>query len=126
MAKQLFILSTMTNDQEFRLYRKAAPGRAPVDDGAILVKGKAGLPNKHLWTPRGVATAVTDEQLSKLRDDKVFQRLEANGWFTVQNTDPRDADEIAKDQAEGDGAKQLTKAEIDKKAGAAKPKGNGA
>lgn len=126
MAKQLFILSTLTNDQEFRLYNKSAPGRAPTDKGAIIIKGKAGLPNKNLLTPRGVATPVTDEQVSLLEDMKVFQRLKANGWVTVLNDDPRDADERAKDQNEGDGSKQLTEKEIEKKAGAAKVKASGA
>lgn len=126
MARQQFILSTLTNDHEFRLYRKSAPGRAPADDGRILIRGKAGLPNRHMWTPRGVSTPVTDEELSKLRDIKVFQRLEAGGWLTVANADPRDASRMAADQAEGDGSKLLTPDELEKKGkAAAKPKAKG-
>lgn len=122
MAKQLYILSTATHDHEFPQYRKARPGAPSVADGSIIVRGKAGLPNKHLWTPRGVSTPVTDEQLAVLEQSKVFCRMRDNGWFTVQQADPRDADRQAADQAEGDGSKQLTDAEIAKKAKAAKPK----
>lgn len=122
MAKQLYILSTATNDNEFPVYGKAQPGRAPTVSGSVIIRGKAGLPNKHLWTPRGVVTPVTDEQLDQLRASKVFARMEAGGWFTVQHLDPRDADRAAADQAEGDGSKLLTAEELDKKGKAAKPK----
>ena len=121
MSKQLYILSTATHDHEFPLYRKGRPGAPAVADGSVIIHGKAGLPNKHLLTPRGVSTPVTDEQIAQLEQSKVFCRMRDNGWFTVLNADPRDADKQAADQAEGDGSKQLTEAELAKKGKAAKP-----
>lgn len=120
--KQQFIVSTATNDNHFPIYGDRAPGRAPTVKGSITIKGKAGLPNKHLLTPRGVVTSVTSEELAELEKHKIYLRMRDNGWFTVVNADPRDADKIAADQAEGDGSKQLTKAELAKKSAAAKPK----
>jgi hypothetical protein len=124
MAKQQYIVSTLTNSQEFPLYSKpAGPGQPPVAKRSIVIAGKAGLPNKHLLTPRGVVTPVTSDDLEVLEGNKIYQRLKENGWLTVIDSDPRDADKVAADQAEGDGGKQLTPADVKKNQAAAKVKG---
>lgn len=125
MSKQLFILSTATNDVSFPVLGKTGPGQAPRIESQFVVRGKAGLPNRHLWTPRGVSTPATSEQVDALRQHKVFQRMEANGWLTVVNADPRDADKIAAQQAEGDGSKLLTEGELKKRGKAAAPASKG-
>lgn len=127
MAQQLHIISTLTRDHEFPIYEKSAPGRAPVIKKSIIIYGKAGLPNKHLLVRDGVATPVESGHVDMLREQKVFQRLEAAGHLTVTGADPRDADRIAKDMAKGDGSEQLTEAKLkERKPDAAKVKASGA
>lgn len=108
MAKQLHILSTLTNDMRYCRYKKAAPGQPPQVDASVVIHGKAGLPGKNLHTPRGVSTPVTSEELELLQANRVFQKHAENGFVTILATDPRDADKAAADQNEGDGARQLT------------------
>lgn len=123
MASQHYAISTLTNDVQYPVYGPFIPGAARVIERVITIKGKAGLPDKHLLTPRGVVTPVTDEEISALEQNPVFVAHRDNGWITIEKMDPRDADKAAANQAERDGSAQLTEAELQaKSAKAAKVK----
>lgn len=122
MTKQLYVLSTLTNDNTYCEYDAPIPGAARVIKRSVTVKGKAGLPNKHLWTPRGVVTEITSAEEALLQSNKVFQKHQEGGWVTIMNMDPRDADKAAADQNEKDGSALLTEGELAKKSQAAKVK----
>lgn len=126
MSKQLYVISTLTNDNEYCEYGPLIPGAARQPVRSVLIKGKAGLPNTHLWTPRGVVTPITSEEEALLRDNDLFKLHEEGGWVTVENMDPRDADKAAADQNERDGSSLLTKEEIEAKAPSGKVKAKGA
>lgn len=64
----------------------------------VLINGGHGLPNAHLWTPKGVATKVTEAQLKTLKEAQVFNALVAAGLFLVS----------AKKIEEGKAARDMT------------------
>ena len=81
MSKRIYIYS-------------ANPIPYQVDD--IVIKGGAGVTNfKTLETPYGVVTEVTENQLERLRQDRLFNKYVKNCVFTVSNI-KEDADEVAK------------------------------
>lgn len=80
--KPVYVYSTLSTDQLYTLYVRGG-NDIPRPDKQILVKGGANVANKHLWTPRGVVTEITEEELALLRDNKLFQTHEKNGYVKV-------------------------------------------
>lgn len=122
MSTQHYAVSTLTNDVEYPVYGPLIPGAARVIERSIVIKGKAGLPNKHLLTPRGVVTPVTDEDIAALETNPVYLAHFQNGWVTIEKMDPRDADKVAADQNEKDGSAQKTAEDLAADGKAAKVK----
>lgn len=91
-----YVYSTLANDQR---YVERGTNRTEV--AAVFVAGKANVPNRHMLTPRGVSTQVSDEQLAVLRNNKVFQLHEKNGFVTVESRKV-DADKVAKSMSNND------------------------
>lgn len=89
-----YIFSTLTNDNIYRTFIKGG-GDMPMVESSILIKGGAGIANKHLVTPRGIMTTVTDEELKILETNESFQLHKKNGHITVESK-KADADEVAK------------------------------
>jgi hypothetical protein len=53
----------------------------------ITIKGGAGVAeNKHLITPKGLVTQVSDSDLALLRENPVFKRQEDRGFLKVEST----------------------------------------
>lgn len=50
----------------------------------VAINGGHGLPNKHMWTPRGVATEITRDQFEAIKDHRVFKSLMDDGLLTVE------------------------------------------
>ena len=91
-----YVYSTLANDQR---YVERGTNRTVV--ASVLVAGKANVPNRHMLTPRGVSTQVSDEQLAILRDNKVFKLHEKNGFVTVDSR-KADPDKVAKSMSNND------------------------
>lgn len=107
----VYILSTMTNSVCYRTYHfvgdaasqvKNGPGPLPVPDPCpILIRGGAGIPSlksgigevsrdaegKPLWTPRGVVTAITDEEYERLKTHWLFQEHMKANYVKVVESD---------------------------------------
>lgn len=62
--------------------------------GSVFIAGKANIPNKHMYTVRGVSTQVTDEQLNVLNSNPVFQKHKQNNFIVVEHN-KHDADKVA-------------------------------
>lgn len=115
MSKELFkdgdasvhIYSTLTNSQQYPLYRKSPQGENIVE-GYVHVKGDAGLANKHLVTSLGAVTRVTPEALQHLRKSVVFQQHEKNGFITVRAAPVEIEKAIAEHTSERDESAPLT------------------
>lgn len=84
MAKDHFIYSTLSADQEYTHYVQGG-GDLPVAAGSVFVKGGANVADKRLLTPQGVVTRVTDEQLAFLETNEVFQLHKKNGFIRVSS-----------------------------------------
>lgn len=81
-----------------------------VGDKTIVIKGGANVTDKHLWTPRGVATEVTREELDALRKIPSFAKREKEGYFSTSQFE-KNPDKVAGDMA---GADKSAQADVEK------------
>lgn len=68
---RIFIYSTLSNDQRYRLK----------DGRTVLVAGKANVANKQLVTPKGVVTSISEDEFNQLQENIVFQAHARNGFI---------------------------------------------
>lgn len=85
MSKSLFIFSTLACDVAYTNH-VAGGGDMPIELAPVLIKGGAGVMNDRIITPRGVSTAVTEEQVAYLRANEVFKLHEENGFVMVSES----------------------------------------
>lgn len=64
--------------------------------GDILIHGGANIPDKHLLTPYGKVTKVTDEQYEALKKVEVFKTHVENGFIRADKN-KEDAEKVASD-----------------------------
>lgn len=81
-----------------------------IGDKTIVIKGGANVTDKHMWTPRGVATNVTREELDELRKIPSFAKREKNGFFSTSQFE-KNPDKVAGDMA---GADKSAQADVEK------------
>lgn len=81
----MYIYSTLSSDQIYS-----------TDAGDILINGGANIPDKHLLTPYGKVTSVTDEQYEALDRHYLFKLHESNG-FIKADRHKEDAEKVASD-----------------------------
>jgi len=120
MSKDLYVFSTLSNDQKYVSYETTSSG-LQVEKGFVEIVGGANVANKNVITPRGVATKVTAEQLEQLRKNHVFQQHEHNGFITISEG-KADADEVAADMTGRDESAPLVDQDFKKEED--KPKTN--
>lgn len=101
MSKKLYVYSTLTSDVAYTPYDTDNGNDTPVARDPVVIKGGAGVVNDRLITPRGVVTEVTEEQAELLRQNKVFQLHEKNG-FVVIDESKTDPDNVAADMQNRD------------------------
>ena len=94
MAK-IYVYSTLTNSQKYTQYKPLAKGAQFREvEHQVLIYGGSNLADKHLITPRGVATEITEEDYEMLKKNSVFLRHEKNGYVVV-HAEKRDAEKVA-------------------------------
>lgn len=81
-----------------------------IGDKTIVIKGGANVTDKYLWTPRGVATEVTKDELEELRKIPSFSSREKDGYFLTSQFE-KNANKVAGDMA---GADLSAQADIEK------------
>ena len=81
-----------------------------IGDKSIVIKGGANVTDKHMWTPRGVATEVTREELDELRKIPSFASREKNGFFSTSQFE-KNPNKVADDMA---GADKSAQADVEK------------
>lgn len=64
--------------------------------GDILIHGGANIPDKHLLTPYGKMTKISDDQYAALKDHEVFKTHVANGFIRADKH-KEDAEKVASD-----------------------------
>ncbi|URG13038.1 hypothetical protein B2_45 [Stenotrophomonas phage B2] len=106
---RIYVYSTLAADQAYSL---GDPEKT------LVIAGKANVANKHFLTPRGVATAVTEEQLHLLRQDRVFAAHLANEFLAI-SVAKKDPDDMAASMNSSDAGQQSTPESLAKQAEAA-------
>lgn len=102
----LYVYSTLTSDQRYTNWRKGANDLSE-EIGSVFVKGGAGVANDRLITPRGVVTAITEDDLKLLEQNDDFKLHKQNGFVEVSKT-LTDADEVAAEMGGFDLSTPLT------------------
>lgn len=102
-----YVFSKITNDTVYADYAYNPGGGLPTITKQVKIKGGANRADKHIITPQGVMTEVTDEELEFLLKNDGFQRHVERGFIT-HKAYKADADKVAKDMAERDNSSPLT------------------
>lgn len=111
-----YIFSTLANDQMYQDWTKGG-GDIPVKGRGVLIKGGAGVANRNLITPLGVATEVSDEELQLLEANEVFQTHKKLGFVVVRQKSA-DPEKVAADMNRADRSAPLTEASFPEAEGA--------
>jgi len=82
MSKEYYVFSTLSTDTAYTDYADGG-GDMPVVKSTITIKGGANVADKNLVTPMGVMTKVSEDQLASLKNNKVFQLHEQNGFIKI-------------------------------------------
>lgn len=105
----VFVYSTLTGSHKYPIYRKRREGgdTLPQMESYVLIHGGANLATKHLVTPKGVVTKITDDEYERLKASPAFDRHLKRGYLTIEDYDYT-VDEIAADMTPKDGSAPLT------------------
>lgn len=115
MSRGLFVVSTCSTPIKFARYipHSLEKNQLPQIDTAhqVIIQGGANLMNKHLFTPGGVATPISETDLTFLTADPQFMKKVAEGYFSVIG-DNGDTERAAKDMKAKDGTAPKTEADF--------------
>jgi len=113
-----YILSKLANSQIYTQYAKGANNINQIVY-KVLIKGGADVTDKHLVTPEGVITKITQDELEILKANKDFQNHLERGHVKYFGHNPNIDKEAHK--LEKDNSRPLTPDDY-KKAGKKAPK----
>lgn len=101
MSKPVFVYSTLTNDNAYGPY-SAGGGDLPNKPKKVVILGGANRADRdnRLWTPLGVCTRITQEQLALCEEDPIFTLHKKNGFIVVSEKE-ENADDVATADMEG-------------------------
>lgn len=101
-----YIYSTLSTDMDYASYAQNASD-TPSIEKVIRINGGANIASKHFLTPKGVMTSVTDDELTLLEANPVFQIHKENGFILVEKKST-DADAVAKNMKSKDKSAPVT------------------
>jgi hypothetical protein len=81
------VFNTMANSTRYVKYRAHSPRSVNVGERSILIKGGSGIHQKHIGTPLGIHTAVSDEDMEWLKEDPHFKQHVKNGYITIRKAE---------------------------------------
>lgn len=103
-----FVYSTLAANQAYTTYVQSDPNQLPKIRKTVLVKGGTGVTEaRHVQTPKGVITEVTDEELEALQENTSFQDHVKNGYITVEARKAKIA-KVTESMNKGDKSRPLT------------------
>ena len=123
------VFSTLTAPQAYSIWVPGG-GDLPAQKLICVIKGGAGVANKNLITPRGVATHVTATELEALNACPMYQRHKERGYIREDDKE-QDAEKIASSMQGRDNSAPLTDGDFEAegktapKSGKSKPKQRG-
>lgn len=102
------IVSTLTNGVDFTGYRSDTKD-LNIPTRTVTVKGGHRVADKNIFTPEGVVTQVTEDELEFLERHKSFQHFVDKHHMKVINRGTPNAEKVAADlKNDGDGSEQRT------------------
>lgn len=111
-----YVYSTLSNDQTFCDFEPGQKNGPYNIRSRVTVNGKANIATKHLVTPMGIMTKVTDEEMAFLEKDSEFQRFVKDGYIKVGKM-KSDAEKVARDMTPRDQSSPLTPRECQEGSG---------
>lgn len=112
--KKIHVFSTLSCNQRYVTYAEG-PNDLPIEEHSVLIKGGTGVATKHLITPLGVCTTVTDEDYEHLCKNSLFQLHEKNGFIKVQKQGKaQDVEKAAADMQRADLSAPITPSDYQK------------
>ena len=108
-----YIYSTTTCDGTYVEYKPDVDKTKGVHEVVrkVTIKGGHGVATRHLTTPKGVVTQVSEDELEFLLKNQSFQKHLKDGFVSYDNTKVDPAEKAA-NMAEGDGAAPLVPADF--------------
>jgi len=103
--KEYYVYSTMSCDKSYVKYRRGG-GDLPLAERKVLIKGGAGVADKRVFTPLGVVTKITEEQMEICKADVAFKRHQDRGFILVKEKE-YDPEVVAADMSSRDGSSPL-------------------
>ncbi|MEX9216287.1 hypothetical protein AB7W40_19735 [Providencia rettgeri] len=97
----IYVYSTLTNDQSYG-----------VTDGRVFIAGQANVMTKHMYTPRGRVTEISDEQYRQLKANHVFKLHVENGFIAVESQ-KEDPEKVATNMEASDASAPDTPESLD-------------
>lgn len=108
-----YVYSTLTCDNAYTVYEKTTGGLT-IPKTEVIIHGGTGLANKHLITPIGTVTNVSDDELAMLKTNPVFIEHVKNGFLIVQEGGKADdAEKVASDMAVDTGSAPLNEQSVE-------------
>jgi hypothetical protein len=100
-----YVFSTLTAPQ---VYTRTGAGGSDLPRilAQVYIAGGSNIPDKYLRTPIGVMTEVSDEEMTLLEENEVFQLHRKNGFIKVEKK-PADPEKVAADMTTRDDAAPL-------------------
>jgi len=101
---RFYVFSTMTAPQRYTLWRKRVDekGSEPRHrEHDVVIKGGANAADKYFFTPRGVMTEVSADQMALLQQNRHFLIHQKKGFLTVVKS-REDVDVVVKDMRKKD------------------------
>jgi hypothetical protein len=108
-----YVYSTLTCDNHFTIYANNSNRDLPVIERSILIKGGHNVATKHLYTPKGVMTEVSDEDMAVLQEDYHFKEQMKHGFITIERKKV-EPEKVAKDMTDRDGSSPKTPEDYEK------------
>jgi len=107
-----YVYSTATCSGSYTLYHDNSNKDLAVVKKSVTINGGHGVANKHLFTPRGVVTEVSDEDMEFLLANPKFAKHVKDGFLTYEKKFVA-PEKMAASMAEKDGSAPLTPADFE-------------
>ena len=114
-----YVYSTLTCSTNYAIYEKT--NDLPKLVKKILIVGGKGVATKNLYTPKGIVTEVSDEDLELLEKHYSFIEHKENGFILVEKKNVN-LEKVVANMAEKDASAPLTPKDYEKPSDEAPPK----
>lgn len=94
-GRSSYAYSTLSSSVEYTTYEQGGAD-IKIAGHKVVIAGGAGMATKHLQTPRGVATQISEFDLQHLKENELFKLHVKNGHIKIEER-KADVDEVVAD-----------------------------